>query len=201
MPTSCAAFDCTSAWKKDSNISFHRFPLQAERRKQWIQQVNRQNFTPSLHTFLCSKHFEASCFDRTGQTVRLRHDAVPTLFNFSAHLHPKISLPQKLDVTDVEPLPIADLSTNTLHKQSTCKDHNYCLPSPSAAKRRICELERKLEIAHKKIKIYRQRERRVNRRWTAMNDLVESLKNGNILLSTTSLETLDLENIIGKILS
>ncbi|XP_029469107.1 THAP domain-containing protein 2 [Rhinatrema bivittatum] len=197
MPTSCAAFDCTSVWKKDSNISFHRFPLQAERRKRWIQQVNRQNFSPSLHTFLCSKHFEDSCFDRTGQTVRLRHDAVPTLFDFPAHLGPKVSLPQQSDSNDVEPLPIASCHRNVLQEQSTCKDHTYCLPSPSAAKRRICELEKKLEIAHKKLKIYRQRERRVNRRWTAMNNLVEHLKNGNVMLSTTALETLGLKNIVG----
>ncbi|XP_043349317.1 THAP domain-containing protein 2 isoform X3 [Dermochelys coriacea] len=66
------------------------FPLDPKRRKEWIRLVKRNNFVPGKHTFLCSKHFESSCFDLTGQTRRLRMDAVPTIFDFPAHLKVRI---------------------------------------------------------------------------------------------------------------
>ncbi|XP_063608661.1 THAP domain-containing protein 2-like [Penaeus indicus] len=35
---------------------------------------------------VCSQHFEDSCFDKTGQTILLKQDAVPTIFAFPSHL-------------------------------------------------------------------------------------------------------------------
>ncbi|XP_069613512.1 THAP domain-containing protein 2-like [Ranitomeya imitator] len=90
MPTTCAAFGCSNNSKRDIHVTFHRFPSNPERRIQWLNLVNRENFSPSLHTFLCSKHFEESCFDRTGQTVRLRTNAVPTIFIYPDHMVEKI---------------------------------------------------------------------------------------------------------------
>lgn len=86
MPTNCAAAGCATTYNKHINISFHRFPLDPKRRKEWIRLVRRKNFVPGKHTFLCSKHFEASCFDLTGQTRRLKMDAVPTIFDFCTHI-------------------------------------------------------------------------------------------------------------------
>ncbi|XP_063809854.1 THAP domain-containing protein 2-like isoform X2 [Pseudophryne corroboree] len=86
MPTTCAAFGCTNNSKRDNWVTFHRFPSNPERRKQWLNLMNRENFCPGLHTFLCSRHFEESCFDRTGQTVRLRVNAVPTIFIYPEHM-------------------------------------------------------------------------------------------------------------------
>uniref|UniRef100_A0A4W3HK50 THAP-type domain-containing protein n=1 Tax=Callorhinchus milii TaxID=7868 RepID=A0A4W3HK50_CALMI len=69
-----------------------RFPSNAYRRTEWVQLVQRENFIPGKHTFLCSRHFESTCFDRTGQTRRLREDAVPTIFDFPPHLQDKVSI-------------------------------------------------------------------------------------------------------------
>lgn len=60
-----------------------RFPFargQETRRQEWLKQMNQPSFEPNKKHVLCSDHFTEDCFDRTGQTVRLRSTAVPTLF-------------------------------------------------------------------------------------------------------------------------
>ena len=68
-----------------SNLTFS-FPTNPTRRKEWCAKLRRQDFTVKARTLLCSDHFLAKFFDRTGQTVRLKDDAVPTVFNFPDHL-------------------------------------------------------------------------------------------------------------------
>ncbi len=80
-----------------------RFPKDDELRKKWEHNVRRENWNATAFSFLCSDHFETRAFDRTGQTVRLREGAEPTLFKFPTHLQtlPKTRKPpaQRLSVT------------------------------------------------------------------------------------------------------
>ncbi|XP_042188473.1 THAP domain-containing protein 2-like isoform X2 [Callorhinchus milii] len=149
MPTSCAAYGCTAVFKKNTNVSFHR-------------------------------HFESTCFDRTGQTRRLREDAVPTIFDFPPHLQDK-----KLPTRKSEQIPEGDCSQEGPSKAVTessfsSKDvfleHSYCLDNPIAAKRKIFQLQDEVEVLRKKIKISKQRERRVAKKWSWVNNLLENLK-------------------------
>lgn len=49
--------------------------------------MNIVDWIPSVHSRLCSKHFEEHCFYRVGQQKRLLDDAVPTVFDdFPKHL-------------------------------------------------------------------------------------------------------------------
>jgi len=48
--------------------------------------MHREVFTPSQRSVVCSDHFEECWFDRTGQNVRLREGAIPTLFKLPPHL-------------------------------------------------------------------------------------------------------------------
>ena len=48
--------------------------------------MRRENWKPTKSSILCSDHFRAECLDRTGQTCRVKEDAVPTIFNFPEHL-------------------------------------------------------------------------------------------------------------------
>ncbi|KAG7466045.1 hypothetical protein MATL_G00160660 [Megalops atlanticus] len=176
MPTSCSAYGCTNVRTKDCGVTFHRFPLNKERRAVWIQHVRRVNFVPSLYTFLCSNHFEPSCFDRTGQTVRLREDAVPTIFNFAGRRHREEPCVQEAVsnqvLTDDGPVPAEESGSRV----DVYEDHSYCLLSMAAAKEKICALQRLLEAARKKLKMSQQRERRVALRWAEMRDLVSCLR-------------------------
>ena len=63
-----------------------RFPKKNEIRIKWLVAMRREGFTPLATNTLCSEHFEEQCFDRTGQTVRLRDGSIPTLFTFPPHL-------------------------------------------------------------------------------------------------------------------
>ena len=55
MVQCCAAFGCTNSVKKDSGISFHRFPKKgSELEKQLIRYVRRENWSPSQTSCLCS---------------------------------------------------------------------------------------------------------------------------------------------------
>ncbi|KAG7466476.1 hypothetical protein MATL_G00165130 [Megalops atlanticus] len=85
MPV-CSAFKCNArtGCKKDNNkVTFHRFPLKhPERLKIWIRITQKDDWMPTPNSVLCSRHFKEDCFDRTGQTTRIREGAVPTIVLF-----------------------------------------------------------------------------------------------------------------------
>ncbi|KAH7935976.1 hypothetical protein HPB52_016062 [Rhipicephalus sanguineus] len=66
---------------------FLNFPKDKTLRDAWQRAVRRDGWTLKDADVLCSEHFEAGCFDRTGQTTRLRQGSIPTVFPaFPAHL-------------------------------------------------------------------------------------------------------------------
>ncbi|XP_782462.2 THAP domain-containing protein 5 [Strongylocentrotus purpuratus] len=82
--SSCAATNCKN--RSDRAVvrgrSFHRLPLRDPALlKVWLSQMGRESWKPRPSSAICSDHFEKICFDRTGQTTRIRESAVPTLFN------------------------------------------------------------------------------------------------------------------------
>ena len=58
-----------------------RFPLsRPDLLKEWLQRINRPEWAVGPNHRLCARHFEAACFDVGPTTIRLKQDAVPTLF-------------------------------------------------------------------------------------------------------------------------
>ncbi|XP_063799397.1 THAP domain-containing protein 7 isoform X1 [Pseudophryne corroboree] len=99
MVRSCSAANCVNrqtVLTKRKGITFHRFPKEESRRTLWVNAVAHSHetvgsdWTPSIHSSLCSQHFHDKQFDRTGQTVRLRDSAVPVVFStFSCQKMPR----------------------------------------------------------------------------------------------------------------
>ncbi|XP_043931773.1 THAP domain-containing protein 2-like [Protopterus annectens] len=94
MPVSCAAYGCNSRNTLESRqqgVTFHRFPLSNKPLLQeWRLAMKRSKhngelWMPSPYQRICSLHFEKQSFDETGQTRRLRSNAVPSIFNFPDH--------------------------------------------------------------------------------------------------------------------
>uniref|UniRef100_A0A0K8RCC4 Putative thap domain protein n=1 Tax=Ixodes ricinus TaxID=34613 RepID=A0A0K8RCC4_IXORI len=77
----CCVYSCWNRNLQQKSATFHRFPRsRPEIYQQWVINIGggRRNWQPSGESVVCSDHFEEECFDRTGQTVRLRVDAIPT---------------------------------------------------------------------------------------------------------------------------
>ncbi|XP_076310135.1 THAP domain-containing protein 2-like [Tachypleus tridentatus] len=78
----CSAVGCSNISAKGCGKTFHLFPKNVVRRQLWVTRMRREKFKPSDKAVVCSDHFEEIHFDKTGQTVRLHPDAVPTIFSF-----------------------------------------------------------------------------------------------------------------------
>jgi hypothetical protein len=93
----CTAYYCNTNSAKGKNpnrYSFHRYPLKdKDLLLKWLCFAKRDDFTPTKHSTICSKHFEDSCFveDLYGKYVgrspgksttrRLKPGSVPTKCN------------------------------------------------------------------------------------------------------------------------
>lgn len=77
------AYNCENS--SDPDGKFFKFPLYNPRRlKKWLANMKWKDWTPTRFSVLCSSHFEEQYIDRTGKCVKLRDDAVPTIFLTSA---------------------------------------------------------------------------------------------------------------------
>ena len=93
----CVAFNCKNGsfknQPKQQKVAFFSFPEKNPLRQCWINKVRRKNWKPSKSSKLCSKHFEDSSFVQnlvvlesigwTATRLRLKQDAVPTVFDYS----------------------------------------------------------------------------------------------------------------------
>ncbi|KAM6915830.1 THAP domain-containing protein 1-like [Xenentodon cancila] len=187
MPTSCASFGCKNrrtVETKNQGITFHRFPKDPGLRKAWILAVRRMNFVPSGSTVLCSCHFDVSDFDRTGQTVRLREGAVPSVFTeFPDHLKkvPKKSRSTRTSLRAAgkikDPVPVSTLPTNPPAEAPTKTpakplpappveplkpsewDHHYAL-DPNQIKSKLCQAQARVHELERQLRNAKYRERK-----------------------------------------
>ncbi|XP_074552489.1 uncharacterized protein LOC141809396 [Halichoeres trimaculatus] len=76
------AYNCESS--SETDVKFFKFPLYNPRKlKKWLNNMKWDDWTPSRFSVLCINHFEEQYIDRTGKSVTLKDNAVPTLFSSS----------------------------------------------------------------------------------------------------------------------
>lgn len=92
MGKSCCAVGCKNRYSKDSGIPFYRFPIDAERRAAWTSAVNRKDWVPNEHSWICGAHFITGC--KSNDPVS--PDFTPSVFDY-------VKSPQKRKlVNDIE---------------------------------------------------------------------------------------------------
>jgi len=57
-------------------------PKDIDKRSHWITVIKRTilNFSCTKHSIICSQHFEKKCFTRAGDRIKLKPNAIPTIF-------------------------------------------------------------------------------------------------------------------------
>uniref|UniRef100_A0A665TIC3 THAP domain-containing protein 5 n=1 Tax=Echeneis naucrates TaxID=173247 RepID=A0A665TIC3_ECHNA len=126
MPRYCAMKGCrnrggSSFGQEHKRISFYPFPLQDKPRLQkWVDNMKREEWTPSRHQCLCSEHFTEDCFDIRWGIRYLKSTAIPTIFPSTEDTTVKRSPKVKPRTLDVEPT--GALSKRPLILSRTCKN-------------------------------------------------------------------------------
>ncbi|KXJ07684.1 uncharacterized protein LOC110250208 [Exaiptasia diaphana] len=55
--TACCVPTCKNSTKRNSNLSFHKFPKAKKLRSEWVHLIGRKDFVPNEHHRVCSEHF------------------------------------------------------------------------------------------------------------------------------------------------
>ncbi|XP_014909247.1 zinc finger protein 554-like isoform X1 [Poecilia latipinna] len=100
---SAGSIVAADTWGPSAEQLEQMFPKESVRRKQWEVAARSEDFSASVSATLCSEHFRPADFDRTGQTVRLRAGAVPSVFSLPAHLH-KVSVAAMAETKSPQPI-------------------------------------------------------------------------------------------------
>ena len=85
MPNTCSAYKCTN--RKEKGVkTFHSFPLHGkELTQKWVVAMKRDAFLPNESSRLCNNHFKPNDY-LFSNSKNLKLNAVPSLFDFPAHL-------------------------------------------------------------------------------------------------------------------
>lgn len=143
MVNKCVAVSCNSGYASSSSssttsgfkVTFHRFPKDTILRRKWLSRLSRENFTPSSHSRLCSRHFVDSDFmtcrndsNRSRSSAKsatpkrrlLKSDAVPSVFT---------NLPKYLsyDTHRREDPPTAEVRRAAILRDNEEKIHSFLL--------------------------------------------------------------------------
>ncbi|KAI4900794.1 hypothetical protein NFI96_006579 [Prochilodus magdalenae] len=139
------------------------FPSDPVLKKKWELAVRREAFIASPSTVLCSQHFQEDDFDRTGQTVRLREGAVPSVFSFPAHLQKKPVTPRRTVTSQRAAAPV-EVETKRKFAQPEnlpCEEHLYVAPSsPDKLKEKLSQAYARIEDLERQLRNAKDRERR-----------------------------------------
>lgn len=108
--------------------------------RKWLHNVKRKDWAPNEHSFLCSKHFDESCFvvGQQNRGHRLKCDAVPTKFEFGKSYYDKPPAKRR-------PPPKRQHHSPSKIAKIVMSDHSYSNTETSDA----CNSSKVNELTHK----------------------------------------------------
>ncbi|XP_032680825.1 THAP domain-containing protein 1-like [Odontomachus brunneus] len=82
MVKSCVLKNCKKDWKPFSEVGYHSFPIANKKLfAKWTDNIPKDLLPNWMkNAYICSKHFEKSCFEIGVVRKILKKDAVPTIF-------------------------------------------------------------------------------------------------------------------------
>lgn len=149
----CLAYSCDASSYVYPDLSFHKFPKEAERRQRWLAVAQRDEGSLRTTSCLCSRHFEPSCFtlSEEGQPT-LSPDAVPTIIPVTVQ-EEEVPIPSDEDFLNSNTLEdllstaaaaaaaeTTDPPEPTFYCPGTpveLQEHQYCLPAPDPYSREV----------------------------------------------------------------
>ncbi|XP_028421363.1 uncharacterized protein LOC114546631 isoform X3 [Perca flavescens] len=175
----CLAYGCDASSYVNPELSFHRFPKAAERRRRWLTVAQRDEGSLRTTSCLCSRHFEPSCFtlSEEGQ-LTLTPDAIPTAIPATA---PEDQVPVPSDEEFLHSSPLEDLLSTTeppepaldhCETPAELQEHRYCLPAPDPDSRDVhtgTEDNRRKTVIEPSFKAYNQIARYLSHRVLPMH--------------------------------
>jgi len=105
-------------------LNFDRFPRDVNRRLQWIQALDRENFVPTNNTLICEAHFTTNDYQKRPDLIKLTHTAVPSIFKGRVNEKQNASLKKVMD----SGLKSSRMPARKRH--SNLSDHTYVLKLP-----------------------------------------------------------------------
>ncbi|XP_077467937.1 THAP domain-containing protein 6-like isoform X2 [Stigmatopora argus] len=198
MPVYCAASGCynkRNVRTKSLQITFHGFPKERRIRRQWEAALRRKKFVASDHSVVCSAHFKPEDFDRTGQTVRLRIGATPSIFSIPTDLTTPESKRSKQMQEPIDlSLPVPKLNTHVASNENDdprirnetnndyqyyhTSDHAYTLPSAVILRKRLDEALDRIECLERESRKAKVRESMSNE---TVRCLIDELKEKKLI--------------------
>jgi hypothetical protein len=158
-----------------------------------VTAMKREKWQPTATSFLCSVHFQDCCFRQYNSQVRLKEDAVPSIFNFPQHLQKVVKQRRPLKrlhtVSDVLcPSSQVGASVSKSAPMDLCLEdsvgvmHNYAA-SPRKLKRKyealLQQQKDQTEAVRKRLKVCQQRLYRNKVKMNSMKDIIKELKSRN----------------------
>uniref|UniRef100_UPI00358EA584 THAP domain-containing protein 6-like n=1 Tax=Myxine glutinosa TaxID=7769 RepID=UPI00358EA584 len=193
MPRQCAHARCRNIQRKGNGLTFHLFPTSEgheERRRKWCIQMKRvEGWKPKPWDVVCSQHFLPVDFDLTGQTKRLRHDAVPSKFDLPEHLQKhekkrqtqtsKRALEERQDDHQAHMHESNTKSLDSGHVHSSIPDfHSYAAPNEAVGKVKLRRTEDRVADLELQLKNTKAREKRCK---STLSSIEDELKEHNLM--------------------
>ena len=215
MVQRCCIKNCKERQKHGANVSFHQFPKNPELKKQWVKAIKCDNFEPSSHSRVCSKHFASDCFVGSPWSSKriLSVTAIPNVSYVCKTQHM-----QETDIINVPGIETenetaslkTEIEEDSLRHTVGTVEENASLEKPLKKKRKVyvgdfeeCDVINEkgnyaqiinTTIAKKnnQVKTLQQKNRRLTRKIEDLRSLVADLRNRHMITEDVSIKLLTL---------